>query len=96
MIILLQPIASGERLSYHWTIFLSFPEQMNATFSRPRNDPHSNSYNPGWRNHPNFSWQAQANGNFAPQFNGLHNQAHSQSNTQFFQPPFNPRPPHQQ
>ena len=22
---------------------------------QPRNDPYSNSYNPGWRNHPNFS-----------------------------------------
>src|ERR1044072_3528746 len=22
-----------------------------------RNDPHSNTYNPGWRNHPNFSWR---------------------------------------
>ncbi|MED6214714.1 hypothetical protein PIB30_105955, partial [Stylosanthes scabra] len=22
----------------------------------PYNDPHSNTYNPGWRNHPNFSW----------------------------------------
>ena len=25
--------------------------------SQPRNDPYSNSYNPYWRNHPNFSWQ---------------------------------------
>ncbi|MED6178694.1 hypothetical protein PIB30_110037, partial [Stylosanthes scabra] len=25
--------------------------------SRPQhNDPHSNTYNPGWRNHPNFIW----------------------------------------
>ena len=23
---------------------------------RPRNDPFSNTYNPGWRNHPNFRW----------------------------------------
>ena len=23
---------------------------------RPQNNPYSNSYNPGWRNHPNFSW----------------------------------------
>jgi len=59
-------------------------KQVNATFSRPRNDPYSNSYNPGWRNHPNLAWQAQGNGNFAPQFNGPHNQAYSQSNNQFF------------
>jgi hypothetical protein len=30
-------------------------EQVNAAFSRPGNDPYSNIYNPGWRNHPNFS-----------------------------------------
>ena len=31
------------------------PEQVNATFGRPRNDPYAPTYNPGWRNHPNFS-----------------------------------------
>ena len=30
-------------------------EQVNAAFSRPGNDPYSNTYNPGWRNHPKFS-----------------------------------------
>ncbi|XP_075487951.1 uncharacterized protein LOC142527119 [Primulina tabacum] len=29
--------------------------------NRPRNDPYSNTYNPGWRNHPNFSWGGQNN-----------------------------------
>ncbi|XP_073137281.1 uncharacterized protein [Henckelia pumila] len=29
--------------------------------NRPRNDPFSNSYNPGWRQHPNFSWFGQNN-----------------------------------
>ena len=32
-------------------------EQVNAYFSRPGNDPYSNTYNPGWRNHPNVSWK---------------------------------------
>ncbi|CAL9011037.1 unnamed protein product [Prunus brigantina] len=32
--------------------------QVNS-FQRPRNDPYSNTYNPGWRNHPNFSWSNQ-------------------------------------
>jgi len=27
-----------------------------VTFQRPKNDPFSPYYNPGWRNHPNFSW----------------------------------------
>ena len=26
---------------------------------RPNNNPYSNTYNPGWRNHPNFSWRNQ-------------------------------------
>ncbi|XP_073137953.1 uncharacterized protein [Henckelia pumila] len=29
--------------------------------NRPRNDPFSNSYNPGWRQHPNFSWSGHNN-----------------------------------
>jgi hypothetical protein len=71
-------------------------EQANATFSRLGNDLYSNSYNSGWGNHPNLAWRAQAHINFAPQLNGPHNQAYPQSNNQFFQPPSNPRPPHQQ
>ncbi|XP_074374216.1 uncharacterized protein LOC141714604 [Apium graveolens] len=32
-------------------------EQVNAMFQpRPRNDPFAPTYNPGWKNHPNFSW----------------------------------------
>lgn len=27
----------------------------NSTFQKPRNDPFSMNYNPGWRQHPNFS-----------------------------------------
>ena len=31
--------------------------QFVANYNRQRNDPYSNVYNPGWRNHPNFSWK---------------------------------------
>ena len=33
-------------------------EQLNAfnNFQRNQRNPYSNTYNPGWRNHPNFSW----------------------------------------
>ena len=33
-------------------------DQDNAVhqYNRPRNDPYTNTYNLGWRNHPNFSW----------------------------------------
>ena len=33
---------------------------------RPGNDPFANTYNPGWRNHPNFSWKPQAVNNPTP------------------------------
>ena len=36
--------------------------------SNPQNNPYSNTYNVGWRNHPDFSWKEQGNsgqgGNF--------------------------------
>ena len=32
------------------------PEHMNAAYSRPQNNSYSQTYNFGWRNHPNFSW----------------------------------------
>ena len=37
---------------------LSQPEQANfiPNFNRQQHNPYSNTYNPGWRNHPNFSW----------------------------------------
>ena len=35
------------------------PEQVHATFQRPENDPYAPTYNPGWRNRPNFSWNQQ-------------------------------------
>ena len=31
--------------------------------SRPPYDPHSKTYNPGWKNHPNFGWGNQQNHN---------------------------------
>ncbi|GAA0172981.1 hypothetical protein LIER_26695 [Lithospermum erythrorhizon] len=30
---------------------------MNGYNPRMRNDPYSNTYNPGWKNHPNFAWK---------------------------------------
>ncbi|CAN6677835.1 unnamed protein product [Malus baccata var. baccata] len=39
--------------------------------NQPRHDPYSNTYNPGWRDHPNFKWreaqQAQPQGGFRQQ-----------------------------
>ncbi|MED6141576.1 hypothetical protein PIB30_104823 [Stylosanthes scabra] len=45
-------------------------EQINYMGNQPRqsfHDPNANTYNPGWRNHPNLGWggnQNPKNGNF--------------------------------
>jgi hypothetical protein len=31
------------------------------SFQRPNHNPYSQTYNPGWRNHPNFSWKSDNN-----------------------------------
>ena len=37
-------------------------EQANYVGQYPsKNNPYSNTYNPGWRNHPNFSWSNNQN-----------------------------------
>ncbi|KAM2067361.1 hypothetical protein ACFX1T_043700 [Malus domestica] len=59
--------------------------------NQPRNDPYSNTYNPGWRDHPNFKWrdpqQPQNQGGFRqqppgffPKTYGTPNQKQPQSN----------------
>ncbi|MED6203000.1 hypothetical protein PIB30_111211, partial [Stylosanthes scabra] len=67
----------------------STTEQVNYLgnqFRLPQNDPYSNTYNPGWRNHPNFSWggnQGQRNTTNPPNVNRP------------YQPPFQRQPPFQ-
>ncbi|XP_050104654.1 uncharacterized protein LOC126584261 [Malus sylvestris] len=39
---------------------------MNSYNQRPRNDVYSNTYNPGWRDHPNLSWKNNNFQNFQP------------------------------
>ncbi|RVW14771.1 hypothetical protein CK203_091036 [Vitis vinifera] len=49
-----------------------FSEQANAlgTYKQySSNSPYSNTYNPGWRNHPNLSWKGGNNGQFQQQGN---------------------------
>jgi hypothetical protein len=50
-------------------------EHMNTLFSRSRNDPYCDSYDLGWSNQSNISWQAQAPENYAPQFHELYHHA---------------------
>ena len=37
--------------------FVQEQAQMAQSFARPAPNPYSSTYNPGWRNHPNFSWR---------------------------------------
>jgi len=38
-----------------------YPENMNAAFSRPQKNSYAQTYNPGRRNHSNFSWSQNNN-----------------------------------
>ncbi|XP_073132930.1 uncharacterized protein [Henckelia pumila] len=53
--------------------------------NRPRNDPFSNSYNPGWRQHPNFSWGGQNNKPYGNQNYGRQPQEEKSSLEQMMQ-----------
>ena len=69
----------------------SYSDQANAigVMRKPSNyNPYSNTYNPGWRDHPNFSWSQgfQQNGPAAPA--PLMQQI--PQNPQASQPPFRP------
>ena len=68
-------------------------EQLNAlnNFQRNQGNPYSNTYNSGWRNHPNFSWSNQEGGQIAnqgfkqpppgfQQMNTFHQQRENKSN----------------
>ncbi|XP_073152284.1 uncharacterized protein [Henckelia pumila] len=59
----------------HFYVQGGAPVQQGGNQNRPRNNPYSNSYNPGWRNHPNFSW------------GGTSNQARPQGNPQYGKKP---------
>ncbi|CAN6579373.1 unnamed protein product [Malus baccata var. baccata] len=54
--------------------------------NQPRNDPFSNTYNPGWRDHPNFRWRD------APQYG---QQSGFRQPPGFFPRPMAPQPPPQ-
>ncbi|KAM2335979.1 hypothetical protein ACFXTH_013340 [Malus domestica] len=49
--------------------------------NQPRHDPYSNTYNPGWRDHPDFKWrepqQAQPQGGFRQQPPGFYNKPYA-------------------
>ena len=53
---------------------------------RQANNPYSNTYNPGWRNHPNFSW-SNNNNVVAPSFPNNNNLQRQQAPPGFQHPP---------
>ncbi|KAM2770313.1 hypothetical protein PS2_012976 [Malus domestica] len=55
---------------------------------QPRNDPFSNTYNPGWRDHPNFKWREPQQGQQQSTFR--------QQPPGFYQKPFAPNQPQAQ
>jgi hypothetical protein len=68
----------------HWGQFSNFShEQMNTSFFSPGFESNSNFYNPNWNNHPDFSWQAHATENYAPQVDELHHPDYPQFDNQF-------------
>jgi len=55
---------------------------MNSNLSNLGFDSNSNFYNSDWSNHSDFSWKAQATGNYAPQYHELHYPEYPQFNNQ--------------
>ena len=66
-----------------WGQYSNFShEQMNINFFSPGSESNFNFYTPDWSNHSNFSWQAHATGNYAPQVDELHHPEYSQFDNQ--------------
>jgi hypothetical protein len=66
-------------------------KQVNAlnSFQRPNQNPYSQTYNPGWRNHPNFSWKSSNNNaqTSQPPFQAHHNFQNSHGFVPSYAPP---------
>ncbi|XP_031270520.1 uncharacterized protein LOC116128893 [Pistacia vera] len=75
----------------------SFEEQVQVAQGFQRwNDQYLNTYNPRWRNHPNFSWKSQPPQNALnnmPYRNNLSNQQDNYREQPSIQPPIQPRIP---
>ncbi|CAA0809449.1 Unknown protein, partial [Striga hermonthica] len=64
--------------------------------NRQPNDPYSNTYNPGWRNHPHFSWSNNNNTLQPPRPNFSQQQPRPNLMQHQTRPNFIPRPSYQQ
>jgi hypothetical protein len=80
----------------HWGQFSNFSnEHLNTSFSSLGFESNSNFYNPDWSNHSDFSWQAHATKNYAPQVDELHHPDYPQFDNQFSSHPSYDYPPKQ-
>jgi hypothetical protein len=80
----------------HWGQFTNFScGQLNTNFSDQGFESHSNSYTPNQNNHFDFSWQAHATENYAPQVDELHHPDYPQFDNQFSSHPSYDYPPKQ-
>ena len=70
-----------------------YREQVNAmgAFCKPNNSPFSETYNPGWRNHPNFGWRNDNPNSQPPQ---APHQSFPQAPTNYGPPPGHSYQPH--
>ena len=74
-------------------------EQANAFQQRQQYNPYSNTYNPGWRDHPNFSYRNNSAQNLLPPNQQQQYQHPKQQQYMPTQGPMNPpvfQKPHQQ
>jgi hypothetical protein len=66
-------------------------EQAHAlnNFQRPNHNPYLQTYNPGWRNHPNFKWKSDNNNaqTSQPSFQAHHNFKNSHGYAPSYAPP---------
>jgi hypothetical protein len=63
--ICVSPMHSAQNYPSVLVFFEYLMEQVNAfnDYKKQSNGPYSETYNPGWRNHPNFSWKQNQSAN---------------------------------
>ncbi|XP_061949593.1 uncharacterized protein LOC133673016, partial [Populus nigra] len=68
---------------------VKFLAPLLGSFQRPNNNPYSQRYNPGWRNHLNFNWKSDNNNaqTSQPPFQAHHNFQNSHGYTPPYAPP---------
>jgi len=93
--IVCQICETNEHSTNNCPTFSSFKECLHEqahalnSFQRPNHNSYSQTYNPGWRDHPNFSWKSGNNNaqTSQPPFQALHNFQNSHGYAPLYVPP---------